>query len=77
MSQVLLLFSLRVELLKAAAVELSVLTLIVSWMCPKASSILIMPIAILVLWNNPPVSASAADETTCFSNAHSMWTGAL
>ena len=77
MYQVLLRLSLSAELLNDLAVELSALILVVSWIWPRASNILLMNIAVFVLWNKAPVSTSATDDTTYFNNAHSIWIGAL
>ena len=59
-----------VEFLNAPAVVLSIFISTVSCLCPNASSILTMHIAILVLRTNVPASASAADDTTYLSRTH-------
>eukprot|EP00957_Ditylum_brightwellii_P106550 8129501-Ditylum_brightwellii.AAC.1 len=59
------------------AVLLSVLILVGCWGCPIAYNRLRRPIAVWLLWNSAPHSASAAKQTTCLSVLHSMRIGAL
>eukprot|EP00957_Ditylum_brightwellii_P023987 1808819-Ditylum_brightwellii.AAC.1 len=62
---------------KELAVLLSVLILVGCWGWLIASRMLWRPIAIWLLWNSTPHSASAAEHTMCLSVLHSMRIRAL
>ena len=57
--------------MKPSAVALSVLIEVGGCGWPKMLSKVRMGIATCALWKTPPVSASAADDTTCRSVLHS------
>eukprot|EP00957_Ditylum_brightwellii_P141425 10775060-Ditylum_brightwellii.AAC.1 len=56
---------------KELAVLLLVLILVGCWGCPMASKRLQSPIAVWLLWNSAPHSASAAEQTT----SEGVWIG--
>ena len=77
MSQDLLRLALRVFLTNEEAVWLSVLMAVGPCGWPKAFNIFQIGIAKVQLLYTPPVSALAAEETTCFRVLHSAWIGAF
>lgn len=60
-----------------SAVELSILRGVRGWVCFMASRICLIGMQNYALPTIPPVAASAAEETTCFSVLHSMCIGVL
>ena len=65
------------ELTNANAVELSVLIGVGGCSCPNCFKIYRNGSVSWALMNKPPVSASAADATTCFNVLHTMCKGPL
>ena len=75
MSIALDLFCLTVVVAMPSAVELSILFGVGGWGKPIYWSVTQKGTAVCPLWNSPLTSASAADNTTCFSIIHSLWIG--
>jgi hypothetical protein len=59
-------FGLILFVISACAVELSVCIGVGGCGCPILIRVCRIGMAALTLMNNPPISASAADDTTCF-----------
>ena len=57
------------------AAELSVFVAVDSWVKPSLWSVMHRGTNVCPLWNSPPTSALAADDTTCLSILHSVWIG--
>ena len=75
MSIALDIFFLTVAVTTPLAAELSVFIGVGSWVKPSSWGVILRGAAVCPLWNIPPTSASAADDTTCLRILHSVWMG--